>query len=334
MVAIILVNWNGYNDTIECLDSLQKCTEKNFFVVVCDNGSTNDSIVHIMNYCNSKCIKCDCVQKTDNKPVISLEGGQVILYNLGENNGFSRGNNLGIKFASMFNPDYYLLLNNDTIVEPDFLSLLVNFQKKNSQYKVLTPLIHYFYDKKLIWNGGGNMYWGFRIYHFADQHESVVPDKESISCTYITGCALFFVPELLDENNCLLSERFFYGEEDFEFGLRMKKRKIKMACVLKSIIYHKVGGSRKNNGKNVGFTYIHFLNRLINVRHFMPKWQYPFYKVALFLSVIRILIHFHHMSVSETLSFVKRLNNDSNKMDSVSKEVFLQAVKSEINTSD
>ena len=330
MVAIILVNWNGYEDTIECLDSLQRCPQKDFFVVLCDNGSTNDSIKQITNHCEKKSIKCDFVQKDETKSNLSIEKGQVVLYALGENYGFSKGNNIGVKFASIYSPDYYLLLNNDTVVEPDFLVRLIDFQKNNSQIKVLTPLIHYYYDKSLIWNGGGNMYWGFRVYHFADKHVSVVPNKESISCTYITGCALFVVPELLDENQNLLSEQFFFGEEDFEFGLRMKKRKVKMACVLKSKIYHKVGGSRKSNDKKIGHTYIYYLNRIINVRHFLPKWQYPLYKFALFLSVVRILKKVYKMPSRSIVSFIKRLNNDSKHMEGVSKEFFLNTVKSEL----
>lgn len=330
MVAIILVNWNGYKDTIECLESLQKCNRSDFFVVVCDNGSTNDSITQISDYCDGKW-SLDVVELTKCRPDISIKDGHVILYKLGNNYGFSRGNNLGIQFASFFLPDYYLLLNNDTVVEPDFLDKLIDYQENNSNIKVLTPLIHYFYDKSLIWNGGGNIYWGFRIYHFADKHESVVPQKESVFCSFITGCALFFVPEILDENHNLLSERFFFGEEDFEFGLRMKKRKVKMACVLNSKIYHKVGGSRNKDRMKTGHIYIHYLNRLIDVRNYMPKWQYPFYKSVLFLSVVRILKKSYNMPIGKIISFIKKLNNDSKKMDGVSKDFFLQTVKSELN---
>ncbi len=329
MVAIILVNWNGYKDTIECLDSLQQCIQKDFFVVVCDNGSTNDSISRISQYCADKW-PFDSIDFTDKKPDISINRGHVILYKLGQNNGFSRGNNLGIKFASMFNPDYYLLLNNDTIVEPDFLSLLVDFQKKNSQYKVLTPLIHYYYDKHLIWNGGGNIYWGFRIYHFADKNESVIPHKESLPCTYITGCALFFAPEVLDEENRLLTEKFFFGEEDFEFGLRMMRAKVKMACVLNSIIYHKVGGSRNNDKAKIGHTFIHYLNRLIDVKSYLPSWQYVLYRFVFSLNVVRILILRYKMPCVDIVAFIKKLNSEAKRLDGVSRDYFLKTVSKEL----
>lgn len=329
MVAIIIVNWNGYEDTLECLDSLHKCVDTDFFIVLCDNGSTNDSVEKITHHCKDKW-PFTSLDETSIKPNINIQNGHVILYKLGENNGFSRGNNLGIHFASLFNPDYYLLLNNDTVVEPDFLSVLINYQQSHQNEKVLTPLIHYFYDKTLIWNGGGNIYWGFRKYHFANEHESVVPDRESIPCTFITGCALLFVPEILDEDHNLLSERFFFGEEDIEFGLRMKKNNVQMACVLKSVIYHKVGGSRKSESKKIGHTYIHYLNRLINVRNYMPSWQYPFFKMALFTDIARILKKRNGMGMRGIVSFIRRLNQDSKKMDGVSKEFFLKTVNAEL----
>ena len=323
MTAIIVINWNGFKDTIECLSSLRCCVNKDFFVIVCDNGSTDESVSQITDFCIKEKIPFDSLEKTDVKPTIQLQLAHVILYRLGENNGFSRGNNIGLKLASFFAPDNYLLLNNDTVVEPDFLVKLVDFQRRSPEVKVLTPLIHYFYDKRVIWNGGGNMYWGFRLYHFADKNESVVPKQESISCTYITGCALFFAPCVLKEDGSVFSESFFFGEEDFEFGLRMKQQKVRMACVLNSVIYHKVGGSRKSNEKKIGHTYIYYLNRLINVRHFLPKWQYYFYKPVLVLSAVRILRKVYNMNWKNVLSFIKRLSK-------VSKEFFLDIVRSEL----
>ena len=327
MVAVILVNWNGYEDTIACISSLQKCVDKNFFVVVCDNGSTNDSVSQITSYCQKHNLQFDTFEKTNNcRPDVTLTNGHVLLYQLGDNYGFSKGNNIGIQFASFFHPKYYLLLNNDTEVEPDFLCRLVEFQRTHTEYKVLTPLIHYYYDKHLIWNGGGNIYWGFRKYHFADQNESVVPKQESIPCTFITGCALFFVPELLDEKQRLLTEKFFFGEEDFEFGLRMKKLKVKMACVLDSVIYHKVGGSRKSNANKIGYTYIYYLNRIINVRDYLPRWQFPFYELALYASVARVLKTYYNFKWKGIVRFIKKMKVDSNRMSGVSKDFFLVTI--------
>ena len=195
-----MLNWNGADDTIECLKSLNRMTYDDYMVIVGDNGSHDESISLITDYCKSasnEFFTQTVRHETDIKP----GRRSVILYELKENNGFSRGNNLILQYAGRFKPDYYLLLNNDTVVEPDFLQRLVNYQESHPELKVLTPLIHYYFEKDYIWNAGGNINWGFRRYHYINKHVNAIKEKDFIPCTYITGCAMFFVPELLDEKN-------------------------------------------------------------------------------------------------------------------------------------
>ena len=104
--AIILLNWNGADDTIDCLESLTKA-EGSFFVVVVDNDSHDDSLERLKDWKQSH-------------PELELH-----LVEEKENHGFAVGNNLGVRYASQFTPDYYMLLNNDTVVEPDFLKVLL-----------------------------------------------------------------------------------------------------------------------------------------------------------------------------------------------------------------
>ena len=258
MTAIIILNWNGADDTLACLQSLTKA-EGEFVAYVVDNGSSDDSLVRIQSWID---------EHTD---------VQVRLVPLDKNYGFARGNNKGLEVARKMNPDSYLLLNNDTEVLPDFLVRLNAFSEKHPEYRVLTPKINFFYDKQKIWNCGGKLSFGFRKYYYAGAPDSAVRETSHIPISFVTGCALFFYPELLDEQGHLLTERFFFGEEDFELSLRMKEQNIKMACVLDSLIYHKVGATV---GKTQGVSkyYMHYLNRSIDVRlHFnAPKffvWQ-------------------------------------------------------------
>ena len=101
-VFIIILNWNGLYDTIECIESLKKSDYKKFQVLVIDNGSDAD------------------YQKL-------LEIKEIILLKIKENIGFAGGVNVGIKYALDNNADYILLLNNDTIVKSDFLGLLLKY---------------------------------------------------------------------------------------------------------------------------------------------------------------------------------------------------------------
>ena len=129
MTAIIILNWNNANDTIHCLSSLNKA-DGDFRVYVVDNGSTDDSLQRINEWVDS------------NRDI------EVSVVPLEMNYGFAKGNNKGIAFARQHNPDYFLLLNNDTEVKPDFLTRIFDFKQRHPEYSVLTPKIYFFSDKK------------------------------------------------------------------------------------------------------------------------------------------------------------------------------------------
>ena len=94
-IACIILNWNGSQDTVDCLDALQHCTYSSFSVIVVDNGSTDDSVARI---------------RTAHPGILLLESGQ--------NLGFAGGNNIGIRHALVHGADYVWLLNNDTQPAP------------------------------------------------------------------------------------------------------------------------------------------------------------------------------------------------------------------------
>lgn len=298
------MNWNGADDTLCCLDSLTRA-DGSFFVIVADNGSTDDSVARIREF-------------------ISYSDLDIKLLENGFNYGFAKGNNLAIRYAAGFNPDSYLLLNNDTEVTPDFLTRLVEFREKNPGYRILTPRINLYYNKEYLWNCGGRLFAGFRRYLFCGEHESKALRKPFYRISFITGCALFFTPDILQADGTLLTERFFFGEEDFEFCIRMKKRHVPMACVTGSLIYHKVSSS--NKGKNVvGTYYLHQLNRYIDIR-----LNYN----GLFTFVWRILnipLSLHYLrrkfgSLGRALSLLRRLHKDSRAKDSVTEQDFQNLV--------
>lgn len=109
-VAIIIVNYNGAEDTIECVKSLNKINYDNYKIFVIENGSS----------------------KKPTKEQIDYLKGQTVYIESAENLGFSGGNNIGIRKAIENEFDYVLLLNNDTTVEPDFLSILIDAATKKT----------------------------------------------------------------------------------------------------------------------------------------------------------------------------------------------------------
>lgn len=327
MVAIIVLNWNGWRDTIDCLRSLLKLAYKDYFIYVGDNGSTNDSKEKISKFCELEGF-CPKWYKIDEDFSESLDKRQIVLYDLQSNHGFARGNNILIQKASRYTPDYYLLLNNDTEVDPMFLTNLVDFQQCYPEKKVLTPIIYYYYNKYKIWNAGGDLIWGARKYHFADKDRMMVGDNEFIPCTFITGCALFCVPEVLMSDNKIFTELYFHGEEDFDFSLRMKKMGIQMGCVTSSYIFHKVGRTSSNIGNEIGLTYCYYLNRFINLRHHLNVISFYSFIIIYFPYVVRLLMT-KGLKFTESVCFYWKVIRESFLLDGVSYSTFIKCLKKE-----
>jgi Predicted glycosyltransferases len=168
-VAIIVLNWNGKEDTLECLASLKNIDYGNFQIIVVDNGSEDGSVT-----------------------TISKHFPEVILLENCANLGYAGGNNTGIKWAIDHNIDNILILNNDTIVAPNILTAFLNAADVLPDESVLGAKIYYYDKPDTIWFAGGqwiNYSKGF-IHLGSDQIDS--PEFNSPNnVDYITGCALF-----------------------------------------------------------------------------------------------------------------------------------------------
>ena len=134
LVAIILLNYNGEEDTIQCLKSLQKIQYDNYCLIVVDNHSEEASIA--------------ALKRAQEKIYFELIESK-------ENGGFSAGNNIGIVRALEKKAEYMLLLNNDTIVCPDFLNKLLRAFEEYPHCGISTGTIYYEYDRNKVWYAGG-----------------------------------------------------------------------------------------------------------------------------------------------------------------------------------
>lgn len=321
--AIIVLNWKGADVTIDCLRSLVEA-DGDFFVVVVDNGSCDGSVENISAWFDSAGVRYKKVVEGAEENV-TCECGEVLLYALGRNYGFARGNNMGINLAMQSLPDNVLLLNNDTVVCKDFLVRLCDFRASHPEFSVLTPLINFYSDKQRVWNAGGRLSYGFRSYYYAGCSPESIVEKVYKEITFVTGCALFVPVSLLDEKNRLLTERFFFGEEDFEFSIRMVESGTRMACVLDSLIYHKVGTSLSKQQNIPGKVYIHYLNRFIDVRQcysplFVALWR------VFYMPYIAYLLRRKGCTCKEIISFMKRLYCESRVKNEVTYEDFIKAL--------
>lgn len=268
-VSIIILNWNGWKDTIECLESLYKINYPNYDVVVVDNGSDDDSIEKIEGYCQGKIeVKSKYFDYDHtNKPLkiimndidsskTFIENGtniylspnrKLILLQNKENYGFTKGNNIGIRYANKFlDPKYVLLLNNDTVVDKDFLNILIDSGEKNKNIGFLGPKI-YFYDFKgqkniIQYAGSKQNLWLFNpkiIGIFEVDHGQYDQVK---NFDYVHGSCLLAKVDMITEIG-LLDEDFFSYREENEWGIRGRKNGWKSLYVPKAKIWHKGGKS-------------------------------------------------------------------------------------------
>jgi GT2 family glycosyltransferase len=220
---IVILNWNGYSDTSELLNSLIKVRSTEFSIIVVDNNSVGND-----------------VEKLE-----SNYKGFIKVLRCNDNLGFAGGNNIGIKQALEDRAEYILLLNNDTIVEPNFLEPLLERINTTEQIGIVAPQINYYDEPKKIWSAGGKIS-KLRGSGFADSNklESQVNilDKE---VEFVSGCCILIKKDVI-ENVGLLDENYFLYTEDTDFCFRVRKAGYKIYVTPRSKIYHKVNRSTEN----------------------------------------------------------------------------------------
>lgn len=221
-VFIILVNYNNAHDTFECVESIQENNYSNYEVVIVDNKSTDHSAVQLR---------------------MNQARYHYILLEAEANDGFSSGNNIGIRYAMEQEADYVLLLNNDTLVEPDFLTELIGYQENHEECAVAIGKIYYAFDRNRIWYAGGSVSSiTTRTAHYDFGKKDNHRVKEPIQVSFATGCYVSIRKGVFEEVG-LLDEDYFLYDEDTDYSLRLLKKGKKIFYVPSSIIYHKVSAS-------------------------------------------------------------------------------------------
>lgn len=218
-VSIIILNWNGLKDTIECLESLRKITYPDYQVLVVDNGSTG----------------------ADVKALRERFRNYIHIIENDKNYGFAEGNNIGMRYAlTNYNPDYLLLLNNDVSVDPDFLTELVKAAEKNPKIGLLGPVIYDYYRQSVV-RGQGS---GLRINWWTGTHVAIRSklggqEVDGIrEADFVEGSCMLVRRNVIDKVGILDTAYFAYWEEA-DWCVRIKRAGYRVCCVLSSKIWHK-----------------------------------------------------------------------------------------------
>lgn len=273
--ALILLNWNSYHHTQNCLHSLQQTAGEGFDVIVVDNGSEENPASRL----NKDFPKVHLIRNSENK-------------------GFSAGNNVGINYALSQGYEYIMLLNNDVFVEPSSIDVLIAYMDQHPEVGVVQSLIYNHPDRSKIWNAGGRFN---RLTGTPVSVRKFDGIEVPLEVDWVTGCT-FFTRSSLFKQVGLLNEKYFAYYEDVDLSFRIKAAGFKLIFHPQSVIYHFTGGSSRTSKKgkegylNPDVHYYNIRNHIWIIRSWLSIHERP----------LAILIHFFY-SLSLTSYFLMRI---------------------------
>jgi GT2 family glycosyltransferase len=239
-VVVIVLNWNGREDTLGCLESLQAVDYPNWEVLVVDNGSEDGSVEAIHR---------------------SYPG--ITVLETGKNLGFAGGNNRGIEVALTRAAEFILLLNNDTTVAPDLLCAFVRAAETHPDAGVFGAKIYFFSDPQRLWYAGAR--WNSLSWSFDHVGQGVLDDGaefEQVRDTdYACGCAMFFRAAAARAVG-VLDERFFILWEEVDWCFRARKAGSRCLFVPEAKVWHRIS-TTFGGGRSIVYEYFDLRNRLL-----------------------------------------------------------------------
>ncbi|MFA6888680.1 MAG: glycosyltransferase [Candidatus Woesearchaeota archaeon] len=227
-VSIIILNWNGKQDTDDCLISLKKLDYNNYNIIIIDNGSTDDSVAYL-----------------------KAKYPQVTILENKVNLGFTGGNNVGIKEAIKNGTKYVILLNNDTVVDKNMITEMIKGYQFGENVGLVGPKVVYYSNDKKIWCAGGHYNKFLGKGKMYDHYTRKKKNLENITgVDWISFCVVMIKTEVFEKIG-LLDNDFFFNSEDLDFCRRAVKNKFTCVYTPKAIVKHKI--SQDSGGLNSSF---------------------------------------------------------------------------------
>lgn len=247
LIHVVIPNWNGWRDTLECLGALRGLDHASLRPVVVDNGSTDDSVARI----RAAFPDCD-------------------LITLDRNLGFAGGTNVGIRHAVQAGADYVWLLNNDAIPEPGALRSMLETAHSAGAGLVGSALRYTHAPETLQALGGGYVHWWLGLPH------NIVRRRDLDRLEYLVGASMLVRSDVFGDVG-LLDEGFFLYWEDVDFCIRARDAGWGLAVATDAVVLHKEGGTASGGARRSEvFADVHHLRAMTR---FMKKhrrlWPVP-----------------------------------------------------------
>lgn len=292
--CVILLNWNAWQDTIECLESVFRLSGSDFGVVVCDNASTDGSVEKIKEWARGE-VRAESANAGLSflssppvpKPIPYLElnredaesdaagsKAQLVIIRNEENLGFAAGNNVGLRYALGDGAcDLFWLLNNDTVVQPDALSALLHFMRQRPDVGLCGSLNLSYFNPTEVQAQGGKTYrrWTGRV-RVPPRLSVEELDAYPVRMDYVNGASMLARRAFLERVG-LMEESYFLYFEELDWAMRAAG-KFKLGYARESVIYHKEGSSIGSNSDRLKRSLLSdkYLsrNRVLFTKRFLP----------------------------------------------------------------
>ena len=296
-VCIVLLSYNGWADTLECLESVFRLDFPEVRVVVCDNASPDDSPARVRAWAEGRLDAWvapghplrPLSHPPTPKPVAYAEYGRddaerggdpaldppLVLVNTGGNLGFAGGNNVGLRYALARGFDCVWLLNNDTVVRPDALRRMAAEIQRDPSVGIVGSTLLYYHAPDTVQAWGGATYnpWlALPRHHGAHRPAAEAVDAAKVErrLAYVTGASMLVTSRFLREVG-LMSEDYFLYFEELDWASRAAGR-FRLAYAPESIVFHKEGGTIGASAeRKTALADYHFMrNRILFTRKFRP----------------------------------------------------------------
>jgi Predicted glycosyltransferases len=296
-VHIVLLNWNSAADTLECLESVLRIDYPNYQIVVCENASSDDSVRRIRAWVSgtaqanphSEPLRhLTDAPRTPPVPFVEMdrataEGGgtpesraaRLVLIHNGENLGFAAGNNVGMRYAiasrTPGEASYVCLLNNDTVVQRDWLSLLMARIENDTRVGAAGAMLYEYYEPELVESAGGGVvhpWQGMPRGTTATRQRRGTRASIPRRLDFLTGACMLMRTTMLERIG-LIDERYFLYCEDVDLSLRIRQTGLKIALVPDAEMWHKNGGTTRKQGARRDYYIVR--NSLLLVHKLYPS---------------------------------------------------------------